>query len=163
MKDFYGQVMRLVNSLLLAILMSGFIVSRPHHTFISYLVATTGNFLLMFWITNEHFPIFTETQEFMLRRYAISIVACFVLIILLTIIMHFEYFKITVSRSEKVMENSHENLLEIKNLTLTRGKSTILNNLSLELRENEIMGLLGANGSGKTTLINILTGNIYPK
>ena len=77
--------------------------------------------------------------------------------------MHFEYFKITVSRSEEVMENSHENLLEIKNLTLTRGKSTILNNLSLELRENEIMGLLGANGSGKTTLINILTGNIYPK
>ena len=74
--------------------------------------------------------------------------------------MHFEYFKITVSRSEKVMENLHENLLEIKNLTLTRGKSTILNNLSLELRENEIMGLLGANGSGKTTLINILTGNI---
>jgi ABC-type multidrug transport system ATPase subunit len=33
-----------------------------------------------------------------------------------------------------------------------------LSGLSVSIKENEIMGLLGLNGSGKTTFINILLG-----
>jgi|LauGreDrversion4_2_1035121.scaffolds.fasta_scaffold271994_1 ABC-type multidrug transport system ATPase subunit len=38
----------------------------------------------------------------------------------------------------------------------------IISGLNMEIKNKEIMGLLGANGSGKTTLINIITGNIHP-
>jgi len=38
----------------------------------------------------------------------------------------------------------------------------VLDNISLDLRQGEVILLRGENGSGKTTLINILTGNLEP-
>jgi ABC-type branched-subunit amino acid transport system ATPase component len=38
----------------------------------------------------------------------------------------------------------------------------VLNDISLELRQGEVVLLRGENGSGKTTLLNILTGNLEP-
>ena len=43
-------------------------------------------------------------------------------------------------------------MLEIKNVSKSFGKKSVLNNISMELDEG-IYGLLGPNGSGKTTLI----------
>ena len=43
-------------------------------------------------------------------------------------------------------------------LSKTYGGVTALSEVSLELREGEILGLIGPNGAGKTTLVNILTG-----
>lgn len=39
----------------------------------------------------------------------------------------------------------------------------VLKNISLEIEEGEIFGLLGPNGSGKTTLISIFSTLIYPE
>ena len=47
-------------------------------------------------------------------------------------------------------------VLEIKNLSKTYGRRKIIDNISLELNEGEILGFLGPNGSGKTTTIKMI-------
>jgi ABC-2 type transport system ATP-binding protein len=51
-------------------------------------------------------------------------------------------------------------LIEIKNLSKSYSRKTVLDNVNLSVRRGSIMGLLGPNGAGKTTLISILTGVI---
>lgn len=48
------------------------------------------------------------------------------------------------------------NVIEINHLTKKYKKLTALDDLSLEVKEGEIFGLLGPNGSGKSTLINCI-------
>lgn len=51
-------------------------------------------------------------------------------------------------------------MLEIKNLSKSYGKTRVLTDISLELEENKIYGLLGRNGVGKSTLMNIISGQL---
>ncbi len=53
-------------------------------------------------------------------------------------------------------------VLSVKDLCKTFGGQKVLDNLSLELTEGEIVILRGENGAGKTTLLNILSGNLAP-
>ncbi|WP_310550830.1 ABC transporter ATP-binding protein [Paenibacillus glufosinatiresistens] len=48
------------------------------------------------------------------------------------------------------------NVLEIRNLTKKFGEVTAVDNLSLNVREGEIFGFLGANGAGKSTVIHMV-------
>ena len=43
-----------------------------------------------------------------------------------------------------------------------RAKVYAVDDLNLEIRPNEVFGLLGPNGSGKTTTIKMLLGLLYP-
>jgi len=52
--------------------------------------------------------------------------------------------------------------IEIKNITKTFGNTTALDNVSLNLDQNKIYGLLGRNGAGKTTLLNLITNKLFP-
>ncbi len=47
-------------------------------------------------------------------------------------------------------------LAELKNLTKCFGDRTVLDDITLQIEEGEILALLGPNGSGKTTLLKIL-------
>ncbi|HEX2924809.1 MAG TPA: ABC transporter ATP-binding protein [Ruminiclostridium sp.] len=52
--------------------------------------------------------------------------------------------------------------VEIRNLTKRFGNLAALDDVSLELEENKIYGLLGRNGAGKTTLLNLITNRVFP-
>ena len=55
-----------------------------------------------------------------------------------------------------------EPLLDVKNLTMDFGGLRALDNISLDLREGEILALIGPNGAGKTTFFNCITGIYAP-
>ncbi len=53
-------------------------------------------------------------------------------------------------------------ILKLNKISLKFGRKMILENLSLNLNNGQILGLLGPNGVGKTTIFNIITGLISP-
>ena len=55
------------------------------------------------------------------------------------------------------------NKLAVEGLTAGYGAVTVLRNVSLEVREGELVALLGTNGNGKTTLLNAIVGLLKPQ
>jgi ribose transport system ATP-binding protein len=53
-------------------------------------------------------------------------------------------------------------LLQMKGITKTFPGVMALKNVDLELKEGEVLGLLGENGAGKSTLIKVLSGAYIP-
>lgn len=49
-------------------------------------------------------------------------------------------------------------LLSLKDLSLTIDEHKILQGISFDVEEGQIIGLIGPNGSGKTTLFNVISG-----
>ena len=49
-------------------------------------------------------------------------------------------------------------MIQIDSLTKSFAEKKVLENLSVEVKDKEILSLLGPNGCGKTTLLNILSG-----
>ena len=59
---------------------------------------------------------------------------------------------------------AHENTgLQVKNLRKSYKKRVVIRDVSLDLRQGEVVALLGPNGSGKTTTFYAIAGLIYPE
>lgn len=54
-------------------------------------------------------------------------------------------------------------MLEVEGLVKRFGGLVALDHVSLKVKENELLGLIGPNGSGKTTLFNVITGYYRPE
>ncbi len=55
---------------------------------------------------------------------------------------------------------SSESILQVTNVKKAFGGLQALNDVSFDVKEAEVFGIIGPNGSGKTTLINCITGFI---
>jgi len=53
-------------------------------------------------------------------------------------------------------------ILSLKNISLSFQKRQILEDISFEINQGEIFGMLGPNGVGKSTIFNLVTGLIKP-
>ena len=55
-----------------------------------------------------------------------------------------------------------QELLRTENLTKTYKRRTVVDGVSIQVKQGEIVGLLGANGAGKTTSFRMVVGMIKP-
>ena len=53
-------------------------------------------------------------------------------------------------------------ILEVKNISISFGGLQALTDVSLNVRDSEILGLIGPNGAGKTVLLNCINGIYVP-
>ena len=64
------------------------------------------------------------------------------------------------TRGEKVMED--KTILRLQGLSKKFGDKTVVDHISLEIKEGEIFGLLGPNGAGKSTTLNMICSLLKP-
>ncbi len=64
--------------------------------------------------------------------------------------------------SEEIKDDSSQLILRTENLVKKYGKRTVVNQVSINLKQGEIVGLLGPNGAGKTTTFYMTVGLVVP-
>ncbi len=69
-----------------------------------------------------------------------------------------------MAAAEEVVEKMEEgkSVLRTNNLVKKYGKRTVVNHVSIDVTQGEIVGLLGPNGAGKTTTFYMTVGLIQP-
>jgi len=56
-----------------------------------------------------------------------------------------------------------QSILAAQEISLAFGGVQALSNISLEIREHEILAIIGPNGAGKTSLLNVINGFYHPQ
>jgi len=100
---------------------------------------------------------------------------CFLERILITSLAKSQLYFIVGKRSKSLLTSNclfsdclpaHFNkniLIKISNFNYKNNKTTVFNNVKLEIKKNTIIGITGPTGEGKTTFLNILCGFIISK
>ncbi len=68
----------------------------------------------------------------------------------------------TVLNPEPAQSESDTLMLRTENLVKRYGKRTVVNHVSINVKQGEIVGLLGPNGAGKTTTFYMTVGLVVP-
>ncbi len=53
-------------------------------------------------------------------------------------------------------------IIKCENVSVVRGETTILHDVSLQANQGELIAILGPNGAGKSTLLGVLAGDLIP-
>lgn len=53
-------------------------------------------------------------------------------------------------------------MIEVKNLYKSYGKTSVLENVNVNVSDGSIFGLVGINGAGKSTLLRLVSGVLKP-
>jgi branched-chain amino acid transport system ATP-binding protein len=61
------------------------------------------------------------------------------------------------------LTDQHHVKIKIENISLSFGGITALKDISLEIRDNEILAIIGPNGAGKTCILNSINGFYKPQ
>ncbi|MDR0734530.1 MAG: ABC transporter ATP-binding protein [Elusimicrobiota bacterium] len=67
-----------------------------------------------------------------------------------------------MSTTETAASRPNENIIEVRDLTVSFGGFNAVDGISFDVKRGEIFGFLGANGAGKTTTIRTLCGILNP-
>ena len=54
-------------------------------------------------------------------------------------------------------------MLKVNKIKVCYGQAIALSNVSIEVKQGEIISVIGSNGAGKTTLVNTISGLIHPE
>ena len=65
-------------------------------------------------------------------------------------------------KSQEANKKIFINNIQIKDLSFGYNKKLILNKINLELKPNDVLGVIGETGSGKSTFLDLLTGLFDP-
>lgn len=72
--------------------------------------------------------------------------------------------EIAATAGDKVLDKELKPVkIRIENLSLTFGGVKALSDVSLDVRENEILAIIGPNGAGKTCVLNCISGFYKPQ
>ena len=58
--------------------------------------------------------------------------------------------------------SGNDEIVDVKNLTIGYGTTTVLENINLSIKKGEILSVLGPSGCGKSTLLKTLSGLLSP-
>src|SRR5262249_36012426 len=53
-------------------------------------------------------------------------------------------------------------LLELKTISAAYGRARVLDQVSFDVDEGEVVSVVGANGAGKSTLVKVVSGMVRP-
>jgi branched-chain amino acid transport system ATP-binding protein len=68
-----------------------------------------------------------------------------------------------LNAQETNVQAAQSNILRASNISLNFGGVRALNDVSLEVREHEILAIIGPNGAGKTAMLNCISGFYKPQ
>lgn len=60
------------------------------------------------------------------------------------------------------MTKNRDNLVEIRNVSFSRGNRLIFDKINLNISRGKITAIMGPSGTGKTTLLELIGGQLYP-
>jgi branched-chain amino acid transport system ATP-binding protein len=70
---------------------------------------------------------------------------------------------VTISEKNTIESKTADTRIKIKNLSLSFGGVKALTDISIDIRDKEILAIIGPNGAGKTCILNCISGFYKPQ